>query len=73
MAEKIILDTIQRKVAQLPLHIQRQVLFFVESLSTPHGGAGRNLLPLAGSLPNEDAAAILEVIDTGCEQVDHEW
>jgi hypothetical protein len=74
MTDTIILDTIQQKVAELSPNLQRQVLSFVESLqATPRGVPGKDLMSLAGSLSNADAAAIIEAVEEGCEQIDHEW
>ena len=74
MTDTIILDVIQQKVAELPPNLQRQVLSFVESLQmTPRGVSGKDLMSLAGSLSDADAAAILEAVEEGCEQIDHEW
>jgi hypothetical protein len=58
---------------QLPLEQQRQVLDFARALAsapTPRGVAGRDLLPLAGSLSEEAAAEMVEAVEAGCEQVD---
>jgi len=74
MTDTIILDTIQQKAAELPLNLQRQVLSFIESLqATPRGVSGKDLMFLAGSISDTDAAIILEAVEAGCEQIDHEW
>jgi hypothetical protein len=58
---------------QLPVELQKQVLDFARALTSspaPRGVAGCELLPLAGSLPQDAAAEMAAAIDAGCEQVD---
>jgi hypothetical protein len=65
-----------QKLKQLPNHLQRQVLIFVDALqiSSIRGQPGKNLLFLAGSISSEDLTLMQQTIESGCEQVDSdEW
>jgi hypothetical protein len=76
MSVSPIADEIIREVNGLPPELQRRVLGYARSLvlSRPRGTPGRKLLPLAGTLPPEDAQEMIEAIEAGCEQVDEsEW
>lgn len=67
---------ILKRLDQLPPQLQRQVLEFSQglALSVPKGGPGVDLLRFAGVLGDEDAKAITEAIEEGCERVDsNEW
>lgn len=55
---------------------QRQVLDFARALATvtPRGVAGRELLPFAGSIAEDDLRVMAEAIERDCEQVNpDEW
>lgn len=67
MAQEIV-----RQLDQLPLELQRRVLEFAEALvlSQPKGTPGVQVLRFAGTITPDDAQAMLEAIEIGCEQVD---
>lgn len=72
----VLKQEISRQLDRLPLDRQRHILGYVRMLlrEPPHGTPGRQLLPFAGVLGEEDARAIAEAIEKGCERVDeHEW
>ncbi|HUT12226.1 MAG TPA: hypothetical protein VMY42_17135 [Thermoguttaceae bacterium] len=60
------------QVGQLPSGLQRRVLDFAVALvqSVPKGTPSQDLLRFAGVLKPEDARAMIEAIEQGCEQVD---
>ena len=67
-----------KQLDQLPIAQQQRVLDYARSLSTSAprllGVPGRELLDLAGSISDEDAKAMMDAIEEGCEQVDlNEW
>lgn len=61
---------------RLPPGQQQQVLDFARALaaSGARGVPGTNLLPFAGSITAEDLEIMTNIIDSDCEQVNHdEW
>jgi len=59
-------------LAQLPEERQRQVLHFARSLTPlpPVGIPGKKLLRFAGILNPQEAKALSQAIEEGCERVD---
>lgn len=59
-------------LAQLPEERQRQVLHFARSLAPPPpvGIPGKQLLRFAGMLNAQEAKALSQAIEEGCERVD---
>ncbi len=73
---RVLKREVSRQLDRLPLDRQRHILGYVRMLlrEPPHGAPGRQLLPFAGVLGEEDARAIAEAIEKGCERVDeNEW
>ena len=67
---------IVKRLDYLPLELQRRVLDFTRALvlSQPKGVPGKQLLRFAGILEAEDAQAMTQAIEAGCERVDvNEW
>ena len=70
--KKKILDDLSK----LPVEKQRRVQEFTHALliSQPKAKSGKDILKLKGTLENEDALEIKNIIEEGCEQVDlNEW
>lgn len=63
------------RLDKLPLEVQRRVLNYVRSLAcTPEGTPGWELLRFSGMITEEDAQAMSQAIEEGCEHVDaDEW
>jgi hypothetical protein len=57
---------------RLPEERQRQVLNFARSLASsgPVGIVGKDLLRFAGILTEQEAQALSEAVEEGCERVD---
>jgi hypothetical protein len=65
-----------KQLHALPEDLQRQVLEYVRSLrvAAPRGVAGNELLPFAGTIPQDDLAMMRQAIGEACERVDaNEW
>jgi len=65
-----------KQVDQLSPALQRRVLDFAVALvqSVPKGTPANELLRFAGVLDPQDAQAMIEAIEQGCERVDSdEW
>jgi len=76
MSDLSIKQEIVRELDRLPIELQRRVLDFTQALvlSLPKGVPGKQLLRFAGILESEDAQAMTQAIEAGCEQVDvNEW
>lgn len=76
MSQSGLLDEIQEAVRQLSPPLQRKVLDYANRLRKPlpKGTLGADLSPFIGILSDEEADAMLKIIDENCEQVDpHEW
>lgn len=76
MIEHSIQDALLNEVAQLPPALQERVVEYARTLvqGRPRGTPGTELLRFAGILDPEDARAMMEAIEEGCEQVDpDEW
>ena len=70
--KKKILDDLNK----LSVEKQRRVQEFTHALliSQPKSKSGKDILKLKGTLENEDALEIKNIIEEGCEQVDlNEW
>ena len=75
MVSPAIQQQLHEQLEHLPPGQQRQVLEFASALAAarPRGVAGRDLLPLAGTISAADLAAISAAV-ADCEQVDaHGW
>jgi hypothetical protein len=68
----VIQDEIAKTVALLPEHKKREVLEFARKLIGPPTDRRDRLCSLAGSISAEDADAMLQAIEEGCEKVDAE-
>jgi len=68
---------IDKKLEVLPVEIQRKVLFYIDHLTesaTPRGVPGKKLIEFAGTLSEEDAEELIQIIEEGCERIDdNEW
>ena len=67
---------IVKELDHLPLKLQRQVLDFTKALvlSSREGVPGKELLRFAGILDADEAEAMAQAIESGCEKVDmNEW
>ena len=76
MTHSLIKQEIVKQLDQLPLELQQRVLDFTQALvlSLPKGVPGKRILRFAGILEPEDAQAMAQAIEAGCEQVDaNEW
>jgi hypothetical protein len=71
MSDLSIKQEIVRELDRLPIELQRRVLDFTQTLvlSLPKGAPGKQLLRFAGILEAEDAQAMIQAIEVGCEQV----
>lgn len=71
-----IVDAVIEQLKGMPQHLQQEVLEFVQELSTSElrGTPGSQLLPLAGSISDDDLQLMQETIEQSCGQVDFdEW
>ncbi len=76
MTHSSIKKEIVEQLDHLPPELQRRVLDFTRALalSSLKGVPGKQLLRFAGILEPDDAQAIAQAIEAGCEQVDaDEW
>ena len=68
---------IDKELDVLTLDKQRKVLNFITHLSgsgIPPGVPGKKLIKFAGSLSEEDAEELSQIIQEGCEKIDYnEW
>jgi hypothetical protein len=65
-----------KEVEQLPPPLQRKVVAYAHSLARarPRGTPGNELLKFAGILSPEEAKAMMDAIEEGCERIDpNEW
>ena len=72
---KEVKQEIIERLDKLPPEVQRRVLDYVKSLAcTPEGTPGCELLRFSGIITEEDAQAMSQTIEEGCEQVNtDEW
>jgi hypothetical protein len=70
-------EQIDRELEALPVDLQRKVLDYITHLNGvgfPPGTPGKKLIKLAGTLSNEDAEELKQIIEEGCEKIDYnEW
>ena len=65
-----------KEVERLSPPLQRKVISYAHSLAQPRprGTPGRQLLKYAGILSPEEAKAMMDAIEEGCERIDpSEW
>ena len=69
MTDSSIKQEIAKQLDHLPPELQRRVLDFTQALilSLPKGVSGKQLIRFAGILEAEDARAIAQAIEAGCE------
>jgi hypothetical protein len=69
MTDSSIKQEIAKQLDRLPPELQRRVLDFTQALilSLPKGVSGKQLIRFAGILEAEDARAIAQAIEAGCE------
>jgi len=69
MTDLSIKQEIAKQLDRLPLELQRRVLDFIQALilSLPEGVSGKQLIRFAGILEAEDARAMAQAIEDGCE------
>jgi hypothetical protein len=65
-------EEIVEQLDKLPIGLQKRVLDFTQALilSMPKGLSGKDIKKFVGIISPEDAKAIEEAIEEGCEQVD---
>lgn len=76
MSHTAINQKIIRQLNNLPVELQIKALEFLNALaaSKPQGGAGKDLLRFAGSIPSKELIKMKQAIEDGCERVDiDEW
>ena len=74
MPELPITEEIAKELEFLSPEQQRRVLAFVKGMTpfAPRGTPGSEAASFAGTMSAEDAAAIAQAIEEGCEQVDED-
>jgi len=72
MVNPTISESLMRELEHLSPDLQRRVLEFAHFLaaSPRRGVPGKDLLGFAGVLSSEDAEAMKQAIEEGCEKVD---
>ncbi len=72
MIDGSIHDELLKQLERLSPNLQRRVVEFAAALvrSVPKGTPGDELLRFCGVLPPEDAQAMIEAIQSGCERID---
>ena len=77
MQQMTVKQQIDKELDVLTLDKQRKVLDFITHLSgsgIPPGVPGKKLIKFAGSLSEEDAEELSQIIQEGCEKIDYnEW
>jgi hypothetical protein len=77
MQQMTVKQKIDRELDVLTVDKQRKVLDFIINISgsgIPPGVPGKNLIKFAGSLSEEDAEELSQIIQEGCEKIDYnEW
>ena len=77
MQQMTVKQQIDKELDILTLDKQRKVLNFITHLSgsgIPPGVPGKKLIKFAGSLSEEDAEELSQIIQEGCEKIDYnEW
>ncbi len=71
----VIKEKLLEQLDILPEDLQRRVLDFAQALalSSPRGVPGSELLRFAGTISADDARAMHDAVEAGCERVDDEW
>ncbi len=71
MSDPIVTQVVE-ELADLPEHLQQQVLEFVRRLTASgrQGVPGKDLLRFAGAIPADDLERMRRAIEAGCEKVD---
>jgi len=71
MIDRALQDELFEQLEQLSPDLQRRVVDFAAALAqaAPKGTPGAELLGLVGSLIPEDAKAMIDAIEAGCERV----
>ena len=69
MTDSPIKQEIAKQLDRLPPELQRRALDFTQALilSLPKGVSGKQFIRFAGILEAEDAQAIAQAIEAGCE------
>ena len=69
MIDASIHDELLKQLERLSPNLQRRVVEFATALarSVPKGTPGNELLRFVGVLPPDDARAMIEAIESGCE------
>ena len=76
MLDAAIQNDLLKEVEQLPPPLQRKVVSYAHSLAKPRprGTPAKQLLKFAGILSPEEAKAMMDAIEEGCERIDaNEW
>jgi hypothetical protein len=78
MIDGVLQEELLKKLDRLSPAMQRRVLDYASSLkeskATLRGTHGRELLQFAGILSPEEAKAMMDAIEEGCERIDpDEW
>jgi hypothetical protein len=70
MNNTVISEVIQQMEA-LPVHLQQQVLAFIQELATlvRRGIPGRQMLRFAGTIPPDDLQLMYQAIKEDCERI----
>ncbi|AFY71367.1 hypothetical protein Pse7367_3119 [Thalassoporum mexicanum PCC 7367] len=70
------IDLVVEQLRDLPEPLQKQVLDYARLLADQKGKStsGQNLLPLVGSIPDDDLQLMKEAIEQDCERIDfNKW
>ncbi|UCH96008.1 MAG: hypothetical protein JSV88_03935 [Candidatus Aminicenantes bacterium] len=77
MQQMTVREQIERELDVLSVNMQRKILDYITHLSgpgIPPGVPGKELLKFAGTLADEDARELTQIIEEGCERIDYnEW
>jgi hypothetical protein len=77
MQQLTVRQQIDKELEVLPVDLQRKVLDYISHLSgpgIPPGVPGSELIKFAGTLSDEDAEELIQIIEEGCERIDYnEW
>ena len=77
MQQMTVKQQIDRELEVLPVDMQRKVLDYIAHLTgsgIPPGVPGKKLIKFAGTLSEEDAEELIQIIQEGCEKIDYnEW
>ena len=76
MLDSLLQEELVKEMDQLPPPLQRKVVNYAHSLTQPRprGTPAKQLLKFAGILSPEEAKAMMDAIEEGCERIDaNEW